>query len=100
MRADPVHPVIEAFAFLVQITFDNQGRIFVGDYPKQPVGRVLFIPLVIPVGKHLRGSGAFIPWTERAESAGPANLFHNEVGRSLASFLGNDDPAAKNRIFS
>jgi hypothetical protein len=99
MGADTVHPVIETFPLLVEISLDDQGRIFIGHNTEFPAGGVGVSPLPA-VDQHLVRGCFSLPGTERAEAALDLVFLHQKIGRPLAPFLGNNNPTAENRVFT
>jgi hypothetical protein len=67
MSADPVHLVVNSFAFSVQVSFDAKGREFIRYDPKAPARRV-WRSSIVSKSDDLRRSSILIPFTERTES--------------------------------
>ena len=71
--ADPVHLVVNPFAFSGQVSFDAKGREFVRDDPKAPA-RGVWRSSVVSISNDLRRSSVLISFTERTESADRSSL--------------------------
>ena len=96
--ADAVHAIVEPLALLVQVALDDQGRVLVGHHPQLPAGGI-GVPPLPAVDEHLVRGGLLVAGAEGAEAALDLELLDEEIGRSFAPFLGDDHPAAQDRVF-
>ncbi len=99
MGADAVHFVVQAFPFLVQLALNDQGRVFIRHHPQRPA-RGVGLMVDVAVAENLRRRGLFIARAKRTKSPFADTMFNNKVCRALSPFLGNNNPAAEDRVFS
>ena len=94
VRADAVHPIEEPLAFAIEIALDAQRRKFVGhdtDIPARAVAP----------GENLRRRLVFVSLAERAMLvAFGGDCFDLKIAGALLPLGRDDDPAARDRIFS
>ena len=99
MGADPVHPIIEALALLVEVAFNNQSRIFVGHYTQFPALGIRIAPFPA-INQDLVRRCFFVTGAKGAKTSLGLELFHQKIGWTFAPFLGNNNPATDYRISS
>jgi hypothetical protein len=97
--ANPVHLIVNPFAFSVEISFYSEGRELIGDDAKGPSGRVRRGTIVSESNNLGRGS-VFIPLAEGAESACGSMLLYCKIRGPSAPLCGDDHPSSMNGIFS
>src|ERR1700674_1471629 len=98
--ADAVHFVEEAFAFTVEIAFDDERGEAIGDDANIPAGRV-GAATVAAVNENFGRRFAFGAGTEGAIlGAGDEDAFAEKIGRALSAIGGDDDPTARDGIFT
>src|SRR5258708_536353 len=98
--ADSVHFVEQAFAFAIEIAFDAERPEAIGNDANVPAGSV-GAAAVAAVNKNLGRRFAFGSGAEGA-SLGPRDnhAFAEKIGGALSTIGGNDDPAARDGIFT
>jgi hypothetical protein len=99
MGPNPIHLVIDPFAFSVQFAFDSESGEFIGDDAQGPAGRV-GRRSVVPERKNLRRGPVFVAFTEGTESADGSPLLRGKIRRSAAPLGGDDHPSSMNGVFS
>ena len=100
MGPDAIHFVIDSDPFLVEISFYDQRRIFIGHHSEFPPWGIIGLGRVAPIDEDFCWSCIFIAGTERAESS-LNNLFLNDkVCRTSAALLGNNYPATEDGILA
>jgi hypothetical protein len=76
VSADPIHLVVNPFAFSSQVSFDAKGREFIRDNPKAPARGVWGSSIISESNDFRRGS-VLISFTERTEpTERPSFLWH------------------------
>src|SRR5258707_844900 len=98
--ADSIHFVEQAFAFAVEIAFDAERGKAVGNDANVPAGSV-GAAAVAAVDENLGRRFAFSSGAEGA-ILGPRDnhAFAEKIGGALSAIGGNDDPAARDGIFT
>ena len=98
--ADALHHVVDAVAALVQVAFDLEGREAVGDDANSPSGAV-GARAVVAVGDDFGGRVLFMSFAEWAGGrVARRRCLGLEVVRALGPFVGDDHPAADDRVFA
>jgi hypothetical protein len=98
--SNALHAVEEAFTFAVEVAFDAESGVFVGNDAKLPAWGVGCG--AVAVGENLAGCVRFVTCAERAEAPGGfrRDRLANEVGRTAGAIGGDDYPAVRNGVFA
>jgi hypothetical protein len=99
VSADAVHLVVDSLAFAIQLSFDPEGRKFIGNDAKAPA-RSVCGSSIVPEGDDLRRGPILVSFTERAEAAGGLSFLRRKIRRPPASLGGDDYPPSMDGIFS
>ena len=79
----------------------TKNRKLVRHHPELPAGAVCRGPAVTAVNQHLVRRGVLVARTEGAKAPHcPGFVRNQEIRGPFAPFLGDDDPAAKDRVFA
>src|SRR5262245_17298372 len=99
MRADCVHPIVEAEALAVEVALNLKRRELVGDDTHGPV-RSVSLQRLQPIGHNFFRCQSLLPWAKRAESCGqmPDGLHGNKVVRPTATLRRNNYPSTDNWV--
>src|SRR5205823_10835852 len=91
--ADAIHAVVHAVRTAVQVSFDPQCRILVGNHADRPAG---LVPFALPMtkGEDLRRSLGFIARTKGTESTLENYGVSDEISRSARAIGRDNDPAS------
>src|SRR5882762_1751957 len=99
MRANAIHFVEKSFALAVQVAFNSKRRKTVGDDANVPARSIA--ATVASINQNFRRRFAFGAGAERAIlGAGDQDAFAQEIGWAFPAIGGNDDPAARDGIFT
>ena len=100
MGTDAVHHVVDAVAALVQVAFDLECGEAVRDDANAPAGAVC-ARAVVAVGDDFGRGVVFVAFAEWAGGwVGRGRGLGLEVVGAFGAFVGDDDPAADDRIFA
>src|SRR5712664_3715481 len=100
VSADAVHLIEEAFAFAVEIAFNDERGEAIGNDANVPAGSI-GAATIAAVNENFGRRFAFGAGAEGAIlRAGDEDAFAEEIGGALSAIGGDDDPTARDGIFT